>query len=218
MVRAKFPMKELGENFEELHRYTPAHMLPEGHEHLLHINPLEFIAIIINMWFILYFVRTTEAREGGHHILIRADNTSAISWMKYAARSHKRPIRNLAYFLQCLLLASQTAETVNFEGKHWPGTDNSIADGVSRPELYDSLASAIGAFSPLQTCQPYRIPYGILSTLARWISFDEIAATSDGEVTNLLKLAPMPFDVGAIDIPYGSGIYTRSNQRGSSYS
>ena len=213
MVISGFSMKELDENFQELDRWTPAEQLPEGHANLLHINPLEFIAIIINIWFLLHFICKEAPREGGHHVLVRADNTSAISWMKYAARSHKKPIRNLAYFLQSLLLLSQTAETVNIEGKHWPGRDNTIADAVSRPEDYPSLTSAIEAFSPLQTCRPYRIPLGVLSTIARWISYSEIGATSVGEVTRLLTLEPKPFDPGATDIPLGSGIFKRSRRR-----
>ena len=78
-------MKEFDENFQEIDRWTPAEQLPEGHADLLHINPLEFIAIIVNVWFLLHFIRKEAPREGGHHVLVCADNTSAISWMKYAA-------------------------------------------------------------------------------------------------------------------------------------
>ena len=216
MVLAGCAMKLLDENSQELHRWTPAQDLPAGHEDLLHINPLEFIAIIVNIWFIFYFIRKAPPMAGGHHVLIRADNTSAISWMRFAARSHKRPIRNLAYLLQSFLIESQTAETVNLTGKHWPGKENTIADAVSRPENFPSLESAIKAFSPLQTCQPYRIPFGLLSTIARWISYDKIVDTYVGEVTNLLTLEPKPFSDGAIAIPYGSGLYKRSRQKGSS--
>ena len=156
-------MKEFDENFQEIDRWTPAEQLPEGHADLLHINPLEFIAIIVNVWFLLHFIRKEAPREGGHHVLVCADNTSAISWMKYAAPYEIL----LVFFLQSFLLLSQTAETVNIEGKHWPGRDNTIADAVSRPEDYPSLTSAIEAFSPLRTWRPYRIPFGLLSTLAR---------------------------------------------------
>ena len=43
MVFAGFPMKELDDNFQELNRWTPKEQLPEGHDNLLHINPLEFL-------------------------------------------------------------------------------------------------------------------------------------------------------------------------------
>jgi hypothetical protein len=218
MVQAGFCMQELDDEFQERYRYCKKEDLPEGHEEWMHINPLEFIAIIINVWFAILHIRTDPDRAGGHHILVRADNTSALSWLRYAARSQRRTIRNLAYFLHGLILFSQTAQYANFNGKHLPGLDNSEADGVSRPELYPSLASAIAAFSPLQTCQPYRIPFGLVSTIARWTTYEKIEAQHVAEMTNLLKLEPKPFETGAIEKPSASGLYKRSRRRRSSQS
>ena len=79
MVIAGFPMKELDTNFQELDRWTPKEQLPDRHDNLLHINTLEFLAIIINVWLCLYFIKRRPPNEGGHHVLVRADNTSAIS-------------------------------------------------------------------------------------------------------------------------------------------
>ena len=64
-------LKELDDNFQELDRWTPREQLPEGHEDLLHINPLEFLAIIINVWLYLYFIRRSPPTEGGHHVLVQ---------------------------------------------------------------------------------------------------------------------------------------------------
>jgi hypothetical protein len=216
MVLAGFKMKELDEDNMERYRWCKTQDLPEGHAELLHINPLEFIAIIINVWFAIILIRTEQRREGGHHILIRADNTSALSWLKYAARSNRPHIRNLAYFLHGFILLSQTSDTANFTGLHLPGIENKEADAVSRPELYPSLGSAIAAYSPLQTCQPYQVPYGVLSTLARWISLTKIAATFAPEMTNLLSLEPKPFPAGAINTAYASGLYKRTRRARSS--
>jgi hypothetical protein len=47
----------------------------------LHINLLEFIAIIINIWLALSWVRSAPTPPGGHIIAILADNTSALSWL-----------------------------------------------------------------------------------------------------------------------------------------
>lgn len=212
MVTMKFKMEELDDEGRERNRWCKAQDLPAGHEELLHINPLEFIAIIINVWFAITIIRKAPIREGGHHILIRADNTSALSWLKYAARSHRPHIRNLAYFLHGFILFSQTSEDVNITGQHLPGIENKEADAVSRPELYPSLGSAIEAFSPLQTCQPYRIPCGVLSTLARWTSLPEIEAKFEPEMTNLLSLEPEPFPPGAINTALASGIYRRARR------
>jgi len=213
MKLAGFNMQELDSDQQERYRYCKKENLPAGHEEWLHINPLEFIAIIINVWFVILFIRKDPDRPGGHHILVRADNTSALSWLRYAARSQRRMIRNLAYFLHGLILFSQTAQYANFNGKHIAGQDNSEADGVSRPELYPSLASAIAAFSPLRTCQPFRIPFGLASTLARWITYEKIEAQHVAEMTNLLKLEPTPFEPGAIDKALASGLYRRSRRK-----
>ena len=52
----------------------------------LHINVLEFVAIIINVWLALYFLRQDPDKVGGHIAAIWADNTSALSWLRHASR------------------------------------------------------------------------------------------------------------------------------------
>jgi hypothetical protein len=207
MVETGFPMKELDDQLQERFRWCRAQDLPEGHDELLHINPLEFIAIFVNVWFAVRAIRTSPPRQGGHQVLVRADNTSALSWLRYAARDHRRQIRNLAYLLHGFLLYSQTAEVANFVGLHIPGKENNEADAASRPELHHSLASAINDYSPLQNCQPYQLPSEMLSVIARLISSTVIGATFEEEMTRLLKLEPAPFPDGAIDTPFSSGIF-----------
>lgn len=213
LVEHGFPMVDIGPDGEDKLRWLTAAELPDGHDEKLHINPLEFIGIIINCWFAILAVRKDPGKPGGHIVRVRADNTSALSWLKYAARSQRRIVRNLAYFLHGLILYSQTAEYANFNGLHLPGVENPEADAVSRPELYPSLASAIKAFSRLQTCQPYLVPSGLLSTIARWISLTEIGAQRDAEMTNLLNLVPTPSSAGALDTPLASGVSKRSRRR-----
>lgn len=215
MVDAGFDMQEIDDNGVERNRWRKADDLPPGHAEQLHINPLEFIAIIINIWFATVIIRKGQPKDGGHHINVLADNTSALSWLKYAARSHSIPVRNLAYFLHGFILLSQTSELANFTGLHLPGVENTVADAVSRPELYPSLGSAIAAFSQLQTCRPFLVPYSVIYTLARWISSDRIVATFAPEMTNLLNLELVPFPTGAIDDPSARGFF-RQVRRGTS--
>jgi len=54
----------------------------------LHINILEYIAIIIELWFVIILVIRLGPRDGGYVVTLKSDNTSALSWMRYAARSH----------------------------------------------------------------------------------------------------------------------------------
>ena len=215
LTDAGFKMRELDNEGQDRYKWCTAEQLPPEAAEWLHINPLEFIAIIINCWFAILEVRKDPTKPGGHIIAVRADNTSALSWLRYAARSQRRVIRNLAYFLHGLILFSQTAEYANFNGRYLPGPENVEADATSRPELFPSLATAIDSFSQLQTCQPYQVPFGLLSTIARWTSYKEIGAQCVGEMTNLLTLEPKPFPAGWENKTYQSGVYRRSRRTAS---
>jgi hypothetical protein len=131
-------------------------------------------------------------------VAILADNTSALSWLRHASRSNSRQIQNLAHFCQCLLLTSQTAQCASVIGKHLPGANNSEADALSRPETYVTLGSAIAAFSQLQTCHVFQIPYSVLSLIARVVSSDKIGAGLDNETTALFHQEPRSSPPGSI--------------------
>jgi hypothetical protein len=203
-----FPMREIDASGEAVREAAG----PET----LHINILEFVGIIINIWLIISLIRRTdgEQRVGGHVLNVQADNTSALSWLRHAARARRTPIRNLAYFCQCLLLFSQTSDQATFLGSHIPGKDNGEADALSRPETYATLDSAIAAFSRLQTCHVFQIPSSILSTLARTISSPEIGDGLVNETTNLLNLAPRSFPPGSIAGDSSFRGYFRRSHRG----
>jgi hypothetical protein len=47
----------------------------------LHINVLELIALMNNIWLTLVFITQHGNIPGGHIIAMLADNTSAMSWM-----------------------------------------------------------------------------------------------------------------------------------------
>jgi hypothetical protein len=186
---------------------------PDNHDEL-HINILEFIAIIINLWIALLWVRTQPPTPGGHIISILADNTSALSWLRYAARSHRRPVRNLAHFCQCLLLHSQTSHSASVLGKHLPGVENSEADALSRPEKFPTLNSAIEAYSPLQTCRVFRLPFSLLSLIAKVVSSDGIGAAQDNETIALFRLEPHSSTPGSIATDSSFRGYFRPSRRG----
>jgi len=60
----------------------------------LHINVLEFVAIIINLWLVIVLSRRHPVPVGGHVFAVFANNTSALSWLRYASRSH-RPLTSV---------------------------------------------------------------------------------------------------------------------------
>jgi hypothetical protein len=210
LIGCGIPMRLIDSEGEALTR-RPSPADADG----LHINLLEFIAIIINVWLALSWVRSAPTPPGGHSIAILADNTSALSWLRFAARSHRLPIQHLAHFCQCLLYSSQTSHLANVIGRHIPGRLNDEADALSRPEKFPTLGSAIAAFSRLQTCQIFQLPFGVLSLIARVVSSTEIVAGLDKEMTALLHLVPNSSEPGSIatDSTF-RGFYKSRSHRG----
>jgi hypothetical protein len=186
-------------------------------EHPLHINILEFIAIVINLWFVLWFIRQQHVPPpGGHAVAILADNTSALSWMKFAARSHALPIQHLALLCQGLMTLSQTSDFLTTEARHIAGIDNGAADALSRPEIAQTLDSAIKLFPVLQTCHACQVPYALLSYINKMISSNSIGAQFVHEMTNLLTIEPRILPLGAHHTVCQKGFYRRSHRGNSS--
>jgi hypothetical protein len=168
---------------------------PDGSSNGLHINVLEFVAIIIELWFALAFMQRRGPRVGGYVIQLRADNTSALSWMRYAARSHRPIVRNLSRFFMALTLASSAS--FKLSGSHIKGVDNMGADALSRPSDHPTWASVIAHHSPLATCPAYRVPFPLLSTLASVISSAKTGAAFEPPMTKLLTLVPTIMSTGS---------------------
>jgi len=139
----------------------------------LHINVLEFLALIINTWLALSLLGRLPARLGGEILAVLADNTSALSWMRHASRSHSPPVRRLARCLSALLLASPLQ--VAASGAHIPGRENVAADRLSRVNEYPSWASVTNNLSHLATLPAYRLPHSLLSLLSLTISTPYLA-------------------------------------------
>jgi hypothetical protein len=68
-----------------------------------HINVLEFLAVILNIWVAVRYLMLKPIRNAHIIMNVLADNTSALSWMHHAARTKRPAVRNLARFLQALL-------------------------------------------------------------------------------------------------------------------
>jgi hypothetical protein len=201
-----FPMREIDASGEAI----PTN---QDEPDKLHINILEFVGIVINIWLVISLLRHADAVTGGHVISVLADNTSALSWLRHAARARRPAINNLAYLCQCLLLFSQTSDSMSFLGSHIPGKDNGEADALSRPETHGTLDSAIAAFSRLQTCRVFLLPSSLLSTIARTISSPAIGDGLVNETMNLLNLEPRSFSPGCVvgDSSF-QGYYKRSHR------
>jgi hypothetical protein len=77
----------------------------------LHINLLEFIATIINLWLLLHLVMTLPEQTTGYIVDLLSDNTSALSWMKVTAPTKDSCFQPLARFASALLLQAPSLLT-----------------------------------------------------------------------------------------------------------
>ena len=73
----------------------------------LHINPLEFIATIINLWLLLILVKSLPECTTGYIVDILSDNTSALSWLKLTATTKDTRLQPLARFASALLIQAR---------------------------------------------------------------------------------------------------------------
>jgi hypothetical protein len=65
----------------------------------LHINILEFLAIILNLWLVLSAIRDLGGPFGGWILSLPTNNTSALSWLQHSARTRSPIVCRLSRFL-----------------------------------------------------------------------------------------------------------------------
>jgi hypothetical protein len=181
----------------------------------LHINVLEFLAIIVNLWLTLHLIRRSpgDTPPGGHILSVRSDNTSAVSWMNHAARAHNPTVRNLAYVAQSVIFCSQTSDTVRIQTTHVPGVENEMADAMSRPQLHPSLGSAMSAFFPEGQCKPFQVPSRLLSSMARIVSSTGTEERFEQRMMQCLTLEPRIFPDGLENSPGHPGLFVRRRRQ-----
>jgi len=140
-----------------------------------HINILEFVAVL---WVAVRYLML-QPRRTAHVIMnVLSNNTSALSWMKHGARTKKKPVRQLARFLQALLTYCPLPILV--QGDHIKGNENTVADLLSRFSLAPHWASVIAQTSPtLDLSKACQVPQELLSKLALLLRSDGNAAMSE---------------------------------------
>ena len=185
---------------------NPQYWEEELDPYKLHINILEFLAIFIELWIILRQLEweTTEAAPvrrgipaGGHRILCMADNTSAVSWLRYATRTRRAVVRRLAQLLMAFLSHPFPSEHVRVQGRHLRGVDNPGADFLSRFEKCPSWDSVIRAHAPLNRLRIFPLPPRLLSILVSAIISPQTEAWFAARTTELWTLELPAFVTGS---------------------
>jgi hypothetical protein len=160
---------------------------PDPDEKGLHINPLEFLAAIINLWLFLCLIKTSNRCPTGYVLDLLSDNTSALSWMHFTATTPDPLLQPLARFASALLVQARNYLT-RVQPRHIAGKLNIEADALSRFQngRLTSWADVIARCSRLQTCRICLLPRKLLSTLAALSSSQPIEGTYDELTTSLL--------------------------------
>lgn len=164
----------------------------------IHINILEFITIIINVWFAATLQRPNDLPS--HRIWeFLADNTTAVSWVSHAARVQRPAVTRLTRFLTVLLF--HLSQTTRVQATYLPGDQNQDADLLSRTSSRAlSWASVIEQGSPaLRACVPYQVPLDLLQALSTIVSQPVTADWYERETMRLLTLEPRILQITSWD-------------------
>jgi len=177
----------------------------------LHINVLELVAMIVTLWLLLRRARAEPTRVGGLVILLRGDNTSALSWFTHAARSHSPAVRRLTRFATALLTLSDPPSQI--DANHIPGRLNTGADALSRPTTYPTWASVIAQCSELADCTAYRLPLRLLSLLSSLTSSTSTEVGFEQEMTKLWTVEVTTLPIGAHGMASTTSLSRRLRRR-----
>ena len=164
----------------------------------LHINPLEFLAIIINVWIALKLIAACPTIQTGYIVTLLSDNTSAISWLRTAGKCQDPGIRRLARLASAFLIKACSLTTL-FTSCHIPGKQNDEADCLSRlvrksVPSWDYVATLC---CRLQTCRICLLPPELLSTIAEILSSTPTEATYEDATMQLLSLELIILPLGS---------------------
>lgn len=184
---------------------------PDLDPRALHINILEFFALIIELWICLRQLHTARTDptslsplapaeltpHGGHRLLARADNTSALSWLRYATRTKRPKVRQLARLLTAFLSHSFASSFIRVQGLHLAGIANVSADHLSRPEKSPSWAAVMENCVHLRNLRICLLPPELLSLLVSAFSKEQTEEWYETAMTKLWTIDPPVFVTGS---------------------
>jgi hypothetical protein len=152
LVLLGFPMKEI-----DRYQQEPLDGLASG----LHINPLEFIAAIINVWLIIVWRRFAPRLSSGFVVDLWSDNTTALTWLRLCATTRDPRLQPLARLTSAFLVYAGI-QLPKIQLQHIPGVLNIEADALSwldkSTEQIPSLASVTGQCCRLAACRVCLLP------------------------------------------------------------
>jgi hypothetical protein len=181
LIAFDFHMKTIGMSTDK-----PTDPAAQG----LHINPLEFLAVIINLWLALKIIGDNPLCLTGSIIDLFSDNTTTLSWMHVAATTPNHELQQLARFASALLVQAARLLT-RVQPLHIPGIENEEADTLSQRSKSGRVptwAHVLSQHCQLRTCRICLLLRELLSTLSFLISSRKTEVTFDRVTTELLTL------------------------------
>jgi hypothetical protein len=169
---------------------TSADGEPEMDAAGLHINHLEFIAAIINLWLLLKCIQSLSPCATGYIVDLWSDNTPALSWMKVTAATRNPALQLLARFASALLVQTSHLLT-RVQPVHIPGKDNVETDAQSRFQngRLQSWEDIVNRCSRLETCKICLLLPALLVMLVEFSLCKPTVDTHDNVTMHLLTLA-----------------------------
>jgi hypothetical protein len=174
-----------------------------------HINVLELFAIFVELWISLRQLHAAHSSTpnplapaealppGGHCLLARADNTSALSWLRYASRTKRACIRRLVRLLTAFFCHPFPASHCRVQGLHIAGVANVSADHLSRYEKSPSWAAAMANSASLQNLRICLLPQELLSIIVSAFLHEQTEEWFATQTTRLWTVGPPVFVTGS---------------------
>jgi hypothetical protein len=103
----------------------------DGEDPVLHINPLELLGAIINVWLIIVWRKHAAPLSSGFVVDLWSDNTTSLAWLSLCATTrdpHLQPLTRLA----SALIVHAGINLTKIQLHHIPGVLNIEADALSR--------------------------------------------------------------------------------------
>jgi hypothetical protein len=134
-----------------------------------HINILEFVAIVINIWILLRCIDTGMIPRYHDYVYnVLADNTSALSWMYHASRSNSPQVQRVSRLYAAMMISHKIP--LRIQSAHVKGVKNVAADALSRVCEFPSWESATEEDTQLATLPVCQIPRELLLEIASCIA------------------------------------------------
>ena len=170
-----------------------------------HINVHEFIALLINTFFMMHaFIYESSINSSrvpsvaGWVFRLQADNTTALSWIRHLSRSRDPHLSQLCYLYSHITFFFNSLHPARFDRQHLAGSLNALADALSRPKDFPTYTDIFRTYPAIQSIPAYRVHPALISAINACLWRRSTKAILNA-VTEALSSSRLPsFRLGAV--------------------